>query len=71
MPLLKRAGLRRCVVLFGDINADHGDALLAALLPILFLQMRSLRIARASPGGEEVQQDFLAVIGGERLLLAR
>ena len=70
MPLLKRAGLGRGITHFADVDPNDLNALVAQLLPVLLLQMRSLRIARPSPGGEEVQQDELAAIGGDRLLLA-
>src|SRR5205807_5357716 len=55
--------------LLASVDSDHDDAPVAQLLPDLFLQMRSLRIARPSPGGEEAEQDQLPPIGGQRLFL--
>ena len=38
-------------------NSDHQKIVRLKFLPDLFLQMRSLRITVASPGGKEAQQD--------------
>ncbi len=62
-------GLHR-IARLSRIDADHHPTPAAPLLPDLALEMRSLRIARRSSGGEEVQQEDPAAIGTECLFPA-
>ena len=50
------------------VDPDDHQPVRTQLLPVLFLEMRSLRIARSSRVAEEVQQDDPAPISVESLL---